>query len=434
MPEVLSTPRPRRALSWAIAVFCLVSVVISGRQTFWYFTHGPTVSDFRIFMTGIEMVRSGEGRDLYQFEAQKRAQALLYPETAISGLLPFNHLGFELLYYWPISWLPYRAAIVGWAVINLGIVFLIGWLLRPYTSALRQRTGIPIAFFLLAFYPVIFTLGQGQDSILFLLLLVVSLRTMDANRPSVAGFVLALACFKLHLALAIVFFAFFLRGKWRALAGFAAGSAAVVGISLAMAGPRMISDYLSMLRRQAELTPWGFIPWYMPNLRGLLQWGLAPWLDIGMIIPIIFVLSVIVAVMGGWIILRGQIENDSSLAFSVAILTTILISYHFHMQDLSIAALPVLVLLNRAVAQRSGEKCSTIFGVFETDCSPLCGAILLISVAILYFFRVVAELYPWLVIHGCLLSVPLSLLWVLSLYLVGIAHATPSKLPALQTV
>lgn len=433
MPETAATGRPHRAITWALAIFCLVSVVISGRQSLWYVSHGPTVSDFRIFMTGIDMVRSGEGRNLYQFEAQKRAQARLYPETSISGLLPFNHLAFELLYYWPVSWFSYRAAIIAWAMFNLGIVFLTGWLLGPYTSALRQQTGIPIAFFLLAFYPVIFTLGEGQDSLIFLFLLVISLRAMDTNRPFIAGFVLALAFFKLHLALAIAFFVFLLRGKWRGLAGFAAGCTFAVGISAAMVGPHMIADYLAMLRRQGETTPWGFIPWYMPNLRGILQWGLGSWIDIGTIIPIVFVSSLAVGVIGAWIILRMQSREAPSLVYSMAILTTILISYHFHMQDLSIAALPVLVLLNRFAAERNNGEQRTILETCEAGFSPLWRAALFASVLSLYFFRVVGEAYPWLIIHGCLLCIPLFFLWLVSLRASCAIQPVPAELSALQT-
>jgi hypothetical protein len=432
MPEIPSTAGPHRAITWSIAIFCLFSVLISGRQSLWYFSHGPTASDFRIFMTGIEMVRSGEGHNLYRFDAQKQAQKRLYPETSVSGLLPFNHLAFELLYYWPFSWLPYRTAILAWAFVNLGVVFLIAWLMKPYTSSLNQRTSIPIAFLLLAFYPVIFTLGEGQDSLIFLFLLVVSLRAMDANRPSVAGFVLALACFKLHLVLAIAFFVFFLRGKWRGLAGFAAGCTLVVGISAAMVGPRMIPDYLSMLRKQGEVTPWGFIPWYMPNLRGILQWGLDPWLDLGRIIPIIFVLSLFIAVIGGWVILHMR-GREQDLVFSAAILTTIPISYHFHVQDLSLAALPMLVLLNRFAGAEANDQDSTITGTSEAEFSPVWRAMAFASVLSLYFLRPVAELFPWLVFHTCLLCVPLLFLWLVALRTSFSTASVPYRLPAFQS-
>ena len=43
----------------ALVVFCLVSLGLSARQTFWYLSHGPVFTDFRIFMTGVDMVKSG---------------------------------------------------------------------------------------------------------------------------------------------------------------------------------------------------------------------------------------------------------------------------------------------------------------------------------------------------------------------------------------
>jgi hypothetical protein len=134
---------------------------VSGRQMLWYFSNGPTVSDLRIFMTGVAMVRSGNGHDLYRFDAQQTAQRRLYPETRISGLLPFNHLAYELLLYWPVSRFSYRTALLVWAALNVGVVFLVSWLLGPYTQAIRQLTGIPLALFLLAFYPVIYVFGEG---------------------------------------------------------------------------------------------------------------------------------------------------------------------------------------------------------------------------------------------------------------------------------
>jgi Glycosyltransferase family 87 len=424
MVDALNQSAATRVGRIALIVFCLVSMVASGRQTLWYFAHGPGSSDFRIFMTGVEMVRSGEGRQLYSFDAQQRTQLRLYPETRKSGLLPFNHLAYELLYYWPISQLSYRASITAWAVINTAIVFLIAWLMAPYTRSLRQRTGIPIAFLLLAFYPVVFTLGEGQDSLIFLLLLTASLRAMDGERPFLSGFVLALACFKLHLALLLAFFVFFLRGKWRGLAGFTVGGTLVGTISLAMVGPRIFSDYPAMLRNQGVMTPWGFAPWYMPNLRGILQWGLARWLDYGAILPIIFIASLVVGVLATWITLRTQAEQEAGLVYSTAILTTALISYHFHMQDLSIAALPMVALLDRAIAHwTQRDKSERVMALFSSTWNiALC-----LAVASLYLFRVVAIGWPILLIRGCVLSIPLLFLWAVALRFLGSIDSTDGR-------
>ncbi len=403
-------PVPR----WGLVVFCLISIGVSGKQTLWYFSHGPVVTDLRIFMTGVDMMASGQGRQLYQFDAQEKAQIRLYPETRTSGLLPFNHLAYELLFYWPVSTLSYRMALLVWALGNVAIIFLIAWLLTPYSRALTQVAGTPLVLYLLAFYPVMYVLGEGQDSLIFLLLLVLSLRSMDNGRTFLAGFLIALACFKFHLALAIVFFVLFLRGKWRGLAGFVTGGTLVGGISLALVGPAIIHDYPAMLRRQDVMTPWGFIPWFMPNLRGFLQWALAPWLDVGAILPVVLISSAVVGVVATWFVLRNRAKNDESMAYAVAILTTILISYHLHMQDLTMALLPMLVLVERAAREWS-DRGATREESGGARVSTVWMAVLAITVAALYLYRIAAEAFPILVVCGYLLAVPIFVLWVVAL-------------------
>lgn len=411
-----TTPTSRRHIAkWSLVIICFISVGVSGRQTLWYFSHNPVFSDFRIFMTGVEMMRSGERHNLYDFDAQQRVQTRLYPATKRAGLLPFNHLAFELLYYWPVSQLPFRAAILVWALVNVGIVFVIGWLLTPYTPTLRQVTGVPLVLLLFAFYPVVYTLGEGQDSLMFLLLATASLRMMDANRPSLAGFLLALGCFKLHLALLLAFFILFLRRKLHGLAGFVGGAMIVGGISAAIVGPGVFADYFTMLRRQEAMTPWGFNPWFMPNLRGVLQWGLTPQLDLGVIFSVIFVASAIVAGVGGWIILRTRREGDFSLVYSAAILTTVLVSYHLHMQDLSIAALPIMILLDRIAAQWRSLRNPMSVVEAPVGFSRAWNVVAMFAIACLYFFRIAAGWSLGLLLHGCVLAIPMLLLWAASL-------------------
>jgi hypothetical protein len=352
-------------------------------------------------MTGIAMVRSGQAHELYQFPAQKIAQANLYPETRITGLLPFNHLAFELFMYWPISRLPYSSALVVWAVINLGVILLISHLLKPYTQSIAEVTGIPIASYVLAFYPVIYVLGEGQDSLIFLLLLVLSLRAMDSERPFLAGFLLALGCFKLHLALLMGFFVFLLGRKWKGVAGFATGGAFATSVSLAIVGPNMFTDYLAMLREQEVMTPWGFFPFFMPNIRGFFRWTLRTWLEPGQILPVIFMASVIVGIFAAWLIVRARVR-DSALLYSVAVLTTVLISYHLHVQDLSMAILPILLIVDWTLRHRITQ--SKFLKVW-TD-------LLALSLVVLYGYRLAAEPFMILLFRTCYLAVPVFLLWI----------------------
>ena len=385
-----------------ILVFCLISFGLSARQTLWYLSHNPVYSDFRIFMTGIAIVKSGHAHELYQFSVQQIMQQKLFPGTRVAGLLPFNHLAYELLLYWPLFHLPYQAGIAVWALINLLVIVLIASLLAPYTRTITDWTGIPIAIYLLAFYPVIYVLGEGQDSLIFLLLIVASLRCMDREQLFFAGVLLALGCFKLHLALLMAFFVLLLPRKWKGVAGFAVGSAAMVGLSVLIVGPNLFSDYTSMLRNQETMTPWGFNPRYMPNLRGLCVWLFARWLDPGQLLPVVFMASVLVTVIASWLVIRAKIPRNSGLLYSVAVLTTVLISYHLHVQDLAMAILPMLLVVDWALRHQ----------ITSSRYLPVWMIALTVSIAGLYLYRIAAEPFLILLFRSCCLALPTLLLWI----------------------
>src|SRR5262249_57497973 len=105
------------------------SITINVRQVYSYISLGPVSTDLRIFMTGVEMARTGHGHELYRFKAQETVQNRLYPQTRTAGLLPFNHFPYHLLFYCPLPLLPFRVALLAWALINLGIVIAIARLL-----------------------------------------------------------------------------------------------------------------------------------------------------------------------------------------------------------------------------------------------------------------------------------------------------------------
>lgn len=78
---------------------------------------------------------------------------------------------------------------------------------------------------------------------------------------------------------------------------------------------------------------------------------------------------------------------------------TILISYHLHMQDLSLALVPMLLLLERCVPTASSP--------------PGCGNRGSRHVGA-YLDRMAAEIAPILLVRGCLLA-PVLLLWLASI-------------------
>lgn len=348
-------------------------------------------------MTGVQMIKSGQRHQLYSFAAQQEVQTRLYSDTRQAGLLPFNHLAYELLIYWPLSHFPFATAQRIWGSLNLLLVLLIAWFLKTFTEGLRATLRIPLALWLFAFYPVLFAAAQSQDSLIFLGLVVLSLCLANDKRDVLAGFLLGLALFKVHLALGIGFFVFVLPRKWRAVAGFALSAFLVTGISWLMVGPRFFGDYLGMLSRQEAITPWGFAPWFMPNLRGLLEWRLGR-LEVNSVLSLILFLSLLV-VGGTWVALRAGRVASARQLYASAILATILVSYHLHLQDLSLAIPAILVLLDACVSGKLARMWTWVATL---------------SIACLYLYGLATWPFPTLAFRGAVLALPVAMLWMVT--------------------
>ena len=140
----------------------------------------------------------------------------------------------------------------------------------------------------------------------------------------------------------------------------------------------------------------------MPNLRGLSRWLFARWLDPGQLLPVVFMASVIVTVIASWLVIRAKIPRNSGLLYSVAVLTTILISYHLHMQDLAIAILPILLIVDWALRHQ----------ITTSRYLPVWMIALSLSIAALYLYRIAAEPFFILLFRSCGLALPVLLLWI----------------------
>ena len=392
-------PRGRRLAPiyrGVVILVLLVSTLVGARSAWWCWSQGPSATDLRIFLTPIELIRSGQGSGIYNFAVEEAAHNRLFPEAEKTGYLSYNHLAYELLMYWPLARFPYRTALMVWAAVNIGFILLLAWLLTPFTKALREFTGIPILVWMLAFFPLLYTLGEGQDSVVTLLIVACSLRLMKDEKEFLSGATLGLVLFKIHLALGLAFFVLFLPRRWKGLAGFSVAAASATGISIAMVGSNLISDYLRVIKEQQTRTPWGFIPRFMPNLRGLLDWTLSQWLDVNSVLATILLISLVT--MGvTWILLRIPRRTTAEALYAGTIPAVLLVSYHMHLQDLTLALLPMLLLLDCSVR---GE----LRGGWAW--------ILLTATTGFYLFGAASAGTYYLLLHGALLAIPLSLLWL----------------------
>jgi hypothetical protein len=257
------------------------------------------------------------------------------------GPLPYIRPPFEALLFLPFAYLSYPIACLVWMAIKIILLLIIPRLL-PWLEHEDRAIPIPVAILIsFAFFPVAFDLIQGQDSVLLLLIFVLGLRLLLRHADLACGAVLALGIFKFHLVIPLIAI-FLLRKKFKVALGFVGVSFVLFAISLVMVH---WSGVLAYPRYLLELNPGlGMVkPQRMPNVRGLMAVLLGDdpvhlgghWLLLGVVAFGITIGSKY------W---RGDDRRSNLMAFSFAIVVTLLTSYYANIYDLTLLLLPLLLL------------------------------------------------------------------------------------------
>jgi hypothetical protein len=291
-------------------------------------------SDFRVLYTPAYMLRTHQSRQIYNFSSIRRNQDLRV--AADNGAVPYLHPAYEALFLIPLSFLPYRAAYLGWALINVIVLACVYFALRPRLEHFRAL-GPPWigAGLLLGFFPLAFSILAGQDSLLLLLILTWAFRYMS-ERPFRAGVLLGLGMFRFQVLLPIVVL-FLLWRSVKFISGWALSSAVVAVISAGITGVEAQVQYFRLLFQMGSFSYQPLLL-RMPNLRGLLAAFSFGKLSIVMLSAAIFLIA---AVMGT----KQGLEQRFSIAISVACLVT----YFLFMHDLSLLVLPLLLAMDCAI-------------------------------------------------------------------------------------
>jgi hypothetical protein len=299
--------------------------------------------DFAIYYCAGTIVREGLGHQLYDSDTQFRIQRSFAREVSIrQGPLPYNHPPFEALLFVPLTYLSYPQAFLLWDLANLAMLAALPFLLRPHLPQLQDYSWPLWMLLSLAFSPVFFNLLQGQDAILLLFLYTLAFVCLSKGRLPLAGLWLALALFKFHLVLPFV--VLLLLQKRRVLYGFLPAAAALALISVATVGwdaLRSYPHYVLYLERNRPQS--AIVPSDMPNLRGILYLFLDSTPHLG---AAVLASSVVVFLFAAWQCRGNRNSRLLPMTFSLAVVATVLVSYHVLRHDLSILMLPIFLLAN----------------------------------------------------------------------------------------
>lgn len=341
---------PRLAGRFYVAGVLLIHLLVvwNARDLIW-----KGYPDFTIYYTAGTVVREGMGHTLYDDAVQFRVQKAFAPQVATRlGALPFNHPPFEAVLFVPLSYFPYRVAYLLWSLVNLAMLAILPILLRPHVPVLIDWPSWVWTVASLAFFPIFFALLQGQDAILLLLLYALAFASWKKQRLVSAGAWLACGMFKFHLVLPFVLLMLIqekgAQGRRKILTGFLGVGAILGAVSVAAVGVRQIISYPRyVLGLEKTMALGAIMPSDMPNLRGILYLLASSMRHFD---GLVILLSAGLYFVAAWIC--GSPADDPNnhdrckddLKFSLAVFATVVVSYHGLGYDLSVLALPVLLV------------------------------------------------------------------------------------------
>ena len=303
--------------------------------------------DFTALYSAGKILRQGLGRQLYDSQTQFRIQQEFAAGVSIrQGPLPYIHPPWEALLLVPFAYFSYQTAYLLWDTVNVLILLSLPFLLRNHLPQLKRVPALFWLFAALAFYPIFFDLLQGQDILPLLLFLTLAFVSLKQNHDLAAGCWLGLGLFRFHLVLPLVYI-LLLHKRLRALLGFALVAVVLAVVSIAIIGWNAALSYPAFVWHVETVMGHGaIVPVDMPNLRGLLHTFLAERSSKLVIQLVVAVLSVTLLFFASakWKFAREGTVFD--LGFALALVATILVSYHANTYDLSLLFLPVMLLTN----------------------------------------------------------------------------------------
>ncbi len=405
-----------RTAKLKFAVFAyLAGVVVIHAAMFWNVRESVRKGypDFAIYYCAGSMVRQGLGHQLYDEATQFKVQREFSPEVATRlGALPYNHPPFEALLFVPFTYVSYAWAFALWDLVNLALLITLPFLLRPLLPQLQNYAWPFWVLTSLGFFPIFVGLLQGQDAILLLWLYALTFVCLSKHHDALAGGWLAFGLFKPHLVLPLVFL-LLLQDRKKILYGFLPIATVLALISMAIVGKEGMAVYPRyVVHLEDTLARGAIVPSDMPNLRGAIEllFRGAPQTRIAVLL-----ISLGVFMITAWECRKNGAQKLFDLKFSLAVIATVLVSYHAMVYDLSVLMVPVFLLANELLGKAE-------FRVYPR---------VLIATAVAIFFFVPLQVVLSMRDHRSAL-----LGWVLLLWLSGVAgeisFSTPTRAQTLR--
>ncbi len=322
-------------MAWLLLVALTIGLYLI-RQMY----DGPYGKDFTIFLTGANVLTSGQGAHLYDLSVQATVQhSIAGPVRYPGGVLPFNYPPYVAALFTPLTLASPGTAYYIWVAINwlvlVGLLLSFRAYLREHDRDMSEIATL-VALALCSFAPIMEAMLMGQMSIVLLALWWWAFVSWRTERWAQLGVAVALAAFKPQMAVLLVV-ALLAQKRWRALAYMVATQAVLWGVAILLLGPGILTSYIEVLRVSASTVgTLGFFPEAMPNLRGLLTiLGLSS--DASLQIAMLGWLLSILATAFVW-----RSRWSFPVRFGITVLLAVMFSPHLYVHDASLLFLTVM--------------------------------------------------------------------------------------------
>lgn len=312
--EVSDSPNPKPVHAIAVCALGVALNVALAANLFLPHAWGGR-NDFVGNYAGMRLAGTG---NLYDRDSHRREQLHAIGEAGETSYVRLPAYAMALK---PLAWLGYRTAYVAWEILSAAafLGFLTIW---PERSAFTKW------FIGCWSLPAFVALLNGQDDLLLLLWVALSVRSLRAGRPLAAGIVLApfmASKYHLFVMVPVVLLA---QRRWRMLAGTVVGGGCVLGASFAVAGrdwPLRLYALLADSRMNPNLD-------HMPNLHSLLAG--APFS-----LPIQIAASLLLAIA---VYFAARQCKSLEIPLGLALAVGVLVGYHGYLHDAALF-LPALI-------------------------------------------------------------------------------------------
>jgi hypothetical protein len=311
---------PNRSKERLAGIFLLALTLLrfaGAPHLVWLLRNG--YQDFTAFYHEAEMVRAGQAAQLHDF-----------------------HPPFEELLFVPLTYLRFLPAYLVWTFLNVVMIILSLVMLRKTFAETERLSPLFLILSVAAFAPAVRALIQGQDSVLLLLLVTLSLFLLASGHAVLAGAALGCGLFKFHLVLPLALILAVRRP--RLLLGLCPVAAALVAIWAMMTGWHGIAAYVHAVVYAENHGAGGTPIAEMPNLRGLIAELAGKSGGSGGNFVTVAAIVCAVAVLGMVLWKVARRGTGTRFMVAVAIVTCILVSYHTVIHDLTLV-LPVVLML-----------------------------------------------------------------------------------------